>query len=95
MGNTLLRAILNINRNLTSINDFFEEYDVYDGRIFTLWGLNDITNYTMNASDIKEICEENQNTDRLLAETVTYKFLYGLIMNAPDCPDKLKQPIKP
>ena len=96
VGSIFLRAIDAIDRNMQSINKFFEVYDVYDGRIFDLWELSDIVDNRINKNDLIQICEENQKTQRLLNNTVSYEFLYGMISTAPDCPEKFRnQSIKP
>ena len=59
VGSIFLRAIDAIDRNMQSINKFFEVYDVYDGRIFYLWELSDIVNHRINKNDLISICEEN------------------------------------
>ena len=41
----IIGAMENINRNCPDINAFFEEFDVYDGRVFEAWEVLDMLNY--------------------------------------------------
>lgn len=76
--------------NIPSLNEFFLEYDVYDGRIFELYELQDIFARKLSINDINRMCEDNQNKERLRNKTLQYKFLFNLIIVAPECPHKFK-----
>ena len=85
-----------IDPNIPSLNEFFLEYDVFDGRILEDYELQDIFARKLTQSDIKKMCEDNQNNERLRNNTLQYKYLFNLIIVAPECPHKFKNnTIKP
>lgn len=59
-----------ISPNIPSLNEFFLEYDVYDGRIFELYELQDIFARQLSINDINRMCEDNQNKERLRNKTL-------------------------
>ena len=84
-----------INSRVESLDAFFEEYDVYDGRIFEVWELEEIFDYHVTAAELRRLCEENQESAKLRNRTMEYKFLHGVIRTAPDCPPNLRHaPLK-
>lgn len=48
--------------NCPDLNEYFDEFDVYDGRIFELWEIHDILRYdnAFSRANILALCEENQ-----------------------------------
>ena len=84
-----------IDKRVESIDAFFEEYDVYDGRIFEVWELEEIFRYHVTEAELRRLCEENQVSSKLRNKTMEYKFLHGVIRTAPDCPTRLRHaPLK-
>lgn len=59
IGDKLLKAIDTINRNVPSLNKFFEEFDVYDGRIFEVWELQQIFGRSVTQAELTGLSEEN------------------------------------
>jgi len=41
----ILRAIDMINKHVPDLNEFFLEFDPYEGRVFEMWELVDIFNF--------------------------------------------------
>ena len=56
--------------NIPSLNEFFLEYDVYDGRIFEVYELQDIFARKLSINDLNRMCEDNQNKERLRNNTL-------------------------
>ena len=84
-----------INSRVESIDAFFEEYDVYDGRLLEVWELEEIFDFHVTAAELRRLCEENQETAKLRNRTLEYKFLHGVIRTSPDCPPNLRHaPLK-
>ena len=42
---------------------------------------------------MKALSEDNQLKERLLNDTISYKFLFNRILIAPDCPHKFKNDV--
>lgn len=55
----ILRAIESINKHVPDLNEFFLEFDPYEGRVFEMWELVDIFNYLIRETALKSLCEEN------------------------------------
>ena len=58
-GNKIVQAINSINRNTPSLNKFFEEFDVYDGRVFEVWELEQILGGSVSSMELERAAEEN------------------------------------
>ena len=55
----LIQAIEHIGKNTPDLNEFFLEYDVYDGRIFEIFELEDIFGHKINTNEFGRMCEDN------------------------------------
>ena len=60
-----------MNSNCQSINQFFLEYDVYDGRTFEIYELQDIFGRQITDTKLFEMCESTN--------LLSYKFLFNKI----------------
>ena len=89
-GQALCEAIDRVYRNMNTLHAVFEEYDVYDGRIFAIWELDEIFQQTLTFEQLKNLCEENQAIEKLTNGTASYKFIFNLILNSPACPTRFK-----
>ena len=58
------------NRNRPNLNELFEEFDPYDGRIFHLWEVKEIFDYKLDEQTIDSICKANQEDTPLRARCV-------------------------
>ena len=89
---SLIKAMELVNKNCPDLNAFFEEFDVYDGRVFEAWEVRDIVQYHAGVTEtqILKLCEENQKSEKLMNNYMSYKFLFNLVLTAPDCPHRWK-----
>jgi len=69
-----------INRHKMDLNQFLEEYDMYDGRILSIWELQEIFEYNVDEASFAVLCEENQIKSRLRNKTLELEFLWRSIV---------------
>ena len=85
-GSKIVKLIKTLKPYVRDLNEFFEEFDCYDGRIFKLWEIVNIADNNITEKDLQGLRDENDRTERLFNDEISYKFLFMCIVTAPDCP---------
>lgn len=77
--------------HVRDLNAVFEEYDVYEGRIFYLWELKLIFEQKMTDANLDSLAKAHIQAKGVGSnKAVPYKFIYDTIVGAPQCPVKFK-----
>ena len=55
----MIQAIASLQPHTPNLNEFFLEYDMYDGRILEVFELEDIFGRKIMLNELKKMCEDN------------------------------------
>ena len=94
MGDALCTAINKINAHMQDLNEFFEEFDVYEGRLFHSWELDEIFGGHITLNQKTSLLNTyREHATSSVKDTVSYKFVYDTVQTAPNCPARFKDDI--
>ena len=77
-------------RNKPNLNELFEEFDPYEGRIYHLWELMEIFDFKVKKESLERICEANQEETAIRNRCVFYTYLFNTITNGDKTPNRFK-----
>lgn len=59
-------------KSVPSIQQFFNEFDAYEGRVFNIWELEKIFGNTVAKKAFEEMAEANQDVEPLRNNKISY-----------------------
>lgn len=88
----MITAIKMIDNHVRDLRDFFKMFDVYDGRIFWFWELDEIFQHKVALAQMQQLNKSyfELGKEGAMADALHYKYICEIIMNCPTCPLKFK-----